>query len=341
MNISDLEKWCNCYSVSSYEDEACNIMLDSFKKYKMEIKRDRLGSVFGIIRSKNPKAKTLMIASSLDEVGFMISSINENGSLAFISLETQSLTSMLHQKVVVFTRENKQIVGVITNKKNTLENRCDINNIEELCIDCGFRNKEEASVIIPGDLAGYKSNFYVNDNTVISKGLFPHITNVIVLELLKKIKDNEFDYNIAIGGIVQSVIGFRGTKTSTYVIEPDAAIALTVFDTGNNQVKLNDGLVLGYYDKQMLPSKRFLSDFTNNTKSKSYFGQMGNDGSFIHKTLRGTPTISLGLPINNVGSANEIGSISDIDDIVMKLYSYLRYLNNELISSFGFGDTNV
>lgn len=337
MNTERLETLCNSFGVSSGEQEEARILRENCKSLCDELKYDRLGSVFAIKRSKNPEAATLMIASPLDEVGLMISEVKEDGTLAFIPLESIAPSSLLHQRVRILTRDDSYIDGVIGVDKKILEDSCEIKGTEELFITCGLKGEEVKERIHPGDLAGYAGCYTEQQGIVMAKALFPRVLNEVTLELLERLKDEELDFHLAAGGVAQSVIGYRGTKTAAYVIRPDAAIALTAFDTAKRKIQLGDKVILGYYDRQMLPSQAFLRDFAGKAEAKAYFGLLGNDGSFIHKTLKGTPSISLGIAVDHLGSANEICKISDADALVNALVSYLRTLDSKKILEFGMG----
>ena len=228
--------------------------------------------------------------------------------------------------------------GVIGMDKKMLEDSCEVKNAEDLFITCGLPYEELKELVHPGDLAGYDSGFREQDGILMSKALFPRVFNEVTLELLERVKDTEFDFHLAVGCIAQSVIGFRGTKTATYVIRPDAAIALTAFDTAKRKIQTGDGVILGYYDRQMLPSQVLLHDFSEKVTAKAYFGATGNDGSFIHKTLKGTPAVSVGIAVDNMGSANEICRTGDVDSLVDSLTAYLGAIDSEKIAAFGLGD---
>lgn len=340
MNTDRLKKLCGSFGVSSGEREAARILRMEYEPLCDELAYDRLGSVFAIKRSKNPKAATFMIASPLDEVGLMISEVKQDGTLAFIPLESIALSSLLHQRVRILTREDTYIDGVISMGKKALEDSCEIKNAEDLFITCGMSYEEIKELIHPGDLAAYGGACTESNGILMSKALFPRVFNEVTVELLERVQDDELDFHLAVGGIAQSVIGYRGTKTATYVIRPDAAIALTAFDSAQKKVQPGDGVILGYYDRQMLPSQALLHDFFGKISTKPYFGLQGNDGSFIHKTLKGTPAISTGIAVDNVGSANEICKSRDVDALAEALVSYLHTVDSKKIMEFGQGDKN-
>lgn len=340
MNRERLERLCGSFGVSSAEQEAARILKEGYGPLCDELKYDRLGSVFAVKKSENPKAATFMIAAPLDEVGLMVSEVKKDGTLAFIPLEGIAASSLLHQRVRILTREDSCIEGVVSMDKKVLEDSCEIKSADDLYITCGMGYEEIKELVHPGDLAGYAGMFTENGGTLMSKGLFPRVLNEVTLELLEKIRDEKLDFHLAVGAVAQSVIGYRGTKTATYVVRPDAAIALSVFDAAEKKVRPGDGVILGYYDRQMLPARTLLYDFSGKVEAKAYFGLMGNDGSFIHKTLKGTPTISAGIAVENVGSANEICGARDVDTLVDALASYLCTIDSDKIREFRMGDGN-
>lgn len=338
MNLDRLKVLCSSFGVSSAESIVGKEIRDRYRPLCDELVYDRLGSVFAWKKSKNENAKRFMIASPMDEIGFMISEINTDGTLSFISLENPSPNSLLHQRVSILTRNGEYIDGVIGCFGKVLENKCETKGTEDLKIRCGYNYESIKKMVRPGDLVSYKENFCCKDGVLISKALFPRVLNEVSIALLEKIKGEEFDYHIGIGCVAQSVVGYRGTKTATYVMKPDAAVALTVFDAADKKINLGEGVCLGYYDKQMLPSQMLLHDMESKIEVKPFLGTMGNDGSFIHKTRMGTPTVSIGIPMENVGSANEICLMKDADALANVLYSYLKKIDSKKIAEFGFGD---
>lgn len=331
MNIEVIQKLSSLFGVSSAEYLLKEKMI---KLYESEdIITDRLGSLFVLKKSKNENARTLMIASPFDEAGMMISEVNKDGTLKFIQLESFSLNSLLHQKVAILTKNDEVYEGVVSIKAKVLEDKCEIKSADDLYIDVLLSPEEVKEKIHPGDLVSYAANFKASGNLMCGKALGIRAMNVLCTELYNRIKDEEFDYNIAIGSIAQSTIGNRGTMTATYVVKPDCAIALCGFD----DTKLSDGVKLAYYDKGMIPAKRLLNDIKDKCEVKEYFGMIANDGSFIHKTLGGCPSVAMGVSVKNLGSANEIVDVRDIDKLSDVLYAYLHQIDNEKIAYFGFG----
>ena len=338
-NIERLETLSSAMGVSSFEKPVADILKTQFKNCDCELVKDRLGSIFAMKKSKNPDAKTVMIASSMDEIGLMVSEVHENGTLDFIPLEDLSAASLLHQKVKVYTRDDEPVLGVITADVNGMST-VETVKMGQLYIDLGC--SESAEKILPGDLVMLDSTFEVeNGHVAVGKALNHRVLLEAGLEILENLKDEDLDYNLAVGGIAASVVGNRGTMTSTFVIEPDCALVLAGFDAKNSKASLQKGkgIVLSYQDRGMIPSKRMLYDVVDHFKDfQTSVGPIANDGSFIHKTLSGCPSVAMGVTLSNCGSPNVMVDLNDVDSLVEKATEYCRTLTSEKIEYFGFGD---
>lgn len=316
----------NIYSVSSYERQIGDYLQDQYISNGYKIVKDNLGSIF--FNKENKNAKKVMIAFPLDEYGLMVREIEDNGNIRFILLEDISPLSFLNQRVNIITRDNKNIKGIVKADVKFAEDRKTDLREEDLFIEALIPNNKVKESIKIGDLVSLDSSLYEDDNFLMGRSLSQKIFQYISLSIAEKIKDKTYDFDLYFGGISQSTIGFRGTKTATYVIKPDLALALTSFDTNSSspKISLGDGLVVGKYDKQMLPDKKLLDFVESRFKLKPYLGFRGNDGSFIHKTISGTPTLSAGIPTANISTANELVLKEDIESLESFIIEFLDHI---------------
>lgn len=311
------------YSVSSFERPISEYLEQAYQGYSYKIVRDKLNSIF--FNKENPGRKKVMIAFPLDEYGLMVREIEDNGRVRFVLLEDISPLSFLNQRVNIITRNKENIKGIVKADVKFAENSKTNIGEDDLYIEVLVpRDKLEEKVKI-GDLVSLDSPFYEDEDFIMARSLSQKIFQYISLNLAEKIKDKTYPFDLYVGGISQSTIGFRGTKTATYVMKPDLALALTSFETNASspKISLGDGLIVGKYDKQMLPDKKLLSFVEDRFESKSYLGLRGNDGSFIHKTISGTPSLSVGLATANISTANEIVLKTDIEKLENFLIDFL------------------
>lgn len=332
MKIDRLEKLINIFSVASYEEK-----LKKFFKaecFEKEFIEDNLGSVFYLKKTNKKDAKRLLIACSMDELGLMIKEPLKDGSFSFITLEKLSPASLLHQRVNILTRDDEIIEGIITYPKVKFnEVALDRIDIDDLTID--LLDSNYLSKIKPGDLCTFKGEISLSNERIIAKALNQKVFIEIIISLIEKLKNYNLDYDLALGIIAQSTIGFRGSKTANYVVKPDFAIILNGFEVNNSDPKINlgDGIIVSQFDKQMIPNKLFLNDFKSYYDTKDYFGIIGNDGSFIHKTLNGVRCISIGIPIKNIYSPVEMLNLNDAVKLEKALLNYLINLNDEKLNN--------
>lgn len=311
------------YSVSSFERPISEYLEQAYQGYSYKIVKDKLNSIF--FNKENPGRKKVMIAFPLDEYGLMVREIEDNGRVRFVLLEDISPLSFLNQRVNIITRNKENIKGIVKADVKFAENSKTNIGEDDLYIEVLVpRDKLEEKVKI-GDLVSLDSPFYEDEDFIMARSLSQKIFQYISLNLAEKIKDKTYPFDLYVGGISQSTIGFRGTKTATYVIKPDLALALTSFETNASspKISLGDGLIVGKYDKQMLPDKKLLSFVEDRFESKPYLGLRGNDGSFIHKTISGTPSLSVGLATANISTANEIVLKTDIEKLENFLIDFL------------------
>lgn len=337
VQINRLKELSNAFGVSSFESNVVSLLKTNLEANGNEIIKDRLGSIFALKKSKNPDAKTLLIATSLDEVGLMVSRVNDNGTLEFITLESLAPVSLLHQRVNVITRDNEKLVGVISANVNAMSAKDSI-KVSDLYVDLGSASLSKK--VLPGDLITFVGDFTViNEHIAMGKALNNRLLLEAALEVLENLKDYELDYNLVVGGIAASIIGHRGTMTSAYVVKPDTALILTGFDANVSKCKLvkGNGTVVAYHDGGMLPSQRLLNDFASSfDKYQTSIGTAANDSSFIHKMLRGCPSVACGVTMSNTGTANVLADLNDVDHLVKYISEYCKQLDSAKIRNFGF-----
>src|SRR5690625_1575124 len=94
---------------SGNESRVRNYMEQELQKYADDIIYDNLGGLFGVKKGEGPK---VMVAGHMDEVGFMVTQITENGMIRFQTLGGWWSQVLLAQRVQVMTDEGP-ITGVI------------------------------------------------------------------------------------------------------------------------------------------------------------------------------------------------------------------------------------
>ena len=210
-----------------------SLMKDYLTPVSDDIVEDQLGGIFGK-KNATHGTKSLMISGHLDEIGFIVTQIDEQGYIYFTPIGGWWNQVMLSQKVTITTESGKEIRGIIGSKPPHAllpEERKKPVDIKNMYIDIGVRNKEEAKEagIELGNMITPYSEFesLANDKYLTAKAF-----------------DNRYGCALAV-----EEVGLRGAKVAANLIKPDLAIAVDVgvaydvpgMTSEKNEGKLGDG----------------------------------------------------------------------------------------------------
>ena len=147
-----LQKLSNGNGISGFEYRIKDTIIDAFKEYCDEIEIDKLGSIIALKRgSGNGKVK-IMLAAHMDEIGFMVKAIEDNGFLRFTSIGGIDPRTILGQEVMVHGKHS--ILGVIGSKPphlQTAEEQKKTIEMEDMIIDSGFNKDQVSEIVEVGD----------------------------------------------------------------------------------------------------------------------------------------------------------------------------------------------
>lgn len=206
-------------------------MAEQLSNHADKIIYDNLGSVFGV---KNGEGPRVMVAGHMDEVGFMVTQITENGMIRFQPLGGWWSQVMLAQRVQVMT--NKGIIpGVIASTPPHLltpEQRKKPMEIKNMVIDIGADDKEDVKNIgvRPGDSIVPICPFtpMANNKKIMAKAWDNRYGCGLAIDLLKELKDETLSNELYSGATVQEEVGLRGAQSAANMIKPDIFFALEI-----------------------------------------------------------------------------------------------------------------
>lgn len=325
INSNLLKKLVSTYGPSSREEYIAEVIKEEIEDYVDEIRIDALGNL--ITRKKGP-GKKVMIAAHMDQIGFMVIDIDDNGFIRFTNVGGISPSISLGQRVIF---ENNT-TGIIS-----AEPVDDLSKLKlsDMYIDIGAFNKEEAELKVEiGDIAIYKGGFEENENVIFSSYLDDRVGCYIAIETLKSITNNENDLYFVF--TTQEEVGLRGAKTSAYSIDPDIAIALDVTMSGDTPkatrlaLGLDKGAAIKVKDGSLITNPKLKNNLISLAKENNIKYQMeilegaGTDSGAIHLTKTGVPSGVISLPIRYVHSPVEMASKSDIVACVDLLKVFLN-----------------
>lgn len=222
----------NTPSPSGYEERAAEVYRSYTSAFADKVHTDVHGNVWAIV---NPDAEMkIMLAGHMDEIGFMIHYIDENGFLYFSGIGGHDSVIPVGQRVWVHGKE--RIPGVIGRKPIHLieeEERRKKPELKDLWIDIGAKSREDAEKFVSlGDVATFQTEFQMlmNDRAT-ARGFDNKMGSFIVAEALRLLKeDGGLDPGVGVYAVatVQEEIGLRGARTAAFGIQAQSGLAVDV-----------------------------------------------------------------------------------------------------------------
>lgn len=329
-------------------------MKEELSKYADEVIQDNLGSIFGVKRGKGD-GPTVMVAGHMDEVGFMVTSITDNGMIRFQPVGGWWNQVLLAQRVQIIT-DNGAIPGVIGSIPPHLldeETRKKPMEIKHMLIDIGADNEKDAKKlgVKPGQQIVPVCPFtpMANGKKIMAKAWDNRYGCGLAIELLKELKDERLPNTLYAGATVQEEVGLRGARTSAYMIKPDIFFALDASPANDMSGDpkefghLGKGVLVRILDRSMVTHKgmrELILDTaeSNNIPYQYFVSQGGTDAGQVHIANEGVPSAVIGICSRYIHTSASIIHVDDYmaaKELLVKLVKSVDKTTLETIKQKG------
>jgi endoglucanase len=324
-----LQTLTETFGPSGYEDQVRKIVHEEVKSLADEIKVDALGN---LIARKCPTARTkntkkIMIAAHMDEIGVMVSHVDENGFVRFSPLGGVFRRYVLGGRVR-FLNGTQGVIGF-----DRLDNVNELPTLDKVYIDVGATNRNDCPVKI-GDVAAFDRPYSELGNRLVAKSMDDRVGVLVAIEALRMLKSTPYDVYFVF--TTQEEVGTRGAATSAYGVDPDIGIALDVTPTGDTpnshrpEMALGKGPCIKIQDVGMIADARLVQWMIHAAEKNKIPYQRevllsgGTDARAIQLTRAGVPSGCISVPVRYVHSPSEMVDYSDVQNTVKLLTALLR-----------------
>ena len=310
-----LEKLCNLCGVSGCEDEVRDFIKTEIEPFCDEIKTDKIGNFYAFKKGKTSE-KTLMLCAHMDEVGFIVKNITDDGYIKFASVGGIDGRILLGQRVTVGENKINGVIGIKAIHLTTKSERGNVVKEADMYIDIGADNRENAEKLVKkGDYISFSSLYEEFGETKIkAKALDDRAGCAVLLELLKT---GEFFYDTWVCFTVQEEVGLRGAVIAGDTVKPDFAIVVegtTCSDVygakPHEQVTVQgDGAVLSVLERTSRADVDFVKFIRRTAEENGIPCQFkrttsgGNDAGNIQIAGGGVKTAVMAVPCRYLHSA--------------------------------------
>lgn len=348
--LTMLKDLTDARGIPGNEKEVREVMQTYLEPYADEVFTDHLGSLIGK-KTGDENGPKIMIAGHLDEVGFMVTRIDDNGFISFQPVGGWWNQVMLAQRVTIMTNKG-DVTGVIGSKPPHIlsaEARNKPVEIKDMFIDIGAKDKEEAEEfgVRPGDsiVPYFEFTPLKNEKMLMAKAWDNRIGCAIAIEVLKQL-EGENHPNIVYGvGTVQEEVGLRGARTSAHLIKPDIGFGVDVGIAGDTpgisdkeaDSKLGEGPQIIIYDASMVSHKGLRELVIETAEEKDIPFQYsaipggGTDSGAIHLTADGVPSLSITIATRYIHSHAAILHRDDFENAVRLIVETIKKLDTDVL----------
>lgn len=320
-----LKRLTQSFAPSGTESDVAEVISESVRAYCDEVRRDSLGNLIAI--RKGTSGKVIMVASHMDEVGLMVTYIDEQGFLRFTTIGGLRTADLPYRRV----RLRNGRCGTIGLEK--LEKQADL-DLDKLFIDIGARSRAEAETMTGiGETLTFVGEYEELGSRIMSKGLDNRTGCFAAIETLKRTRS---EHELAFVFTVQEEVGQRGAKVAAFSLTPDLGITLDATRTGDTPkgvkmaVRLGGGVAIKVLDRSIITSPKVKAWIAAVATDQGIPFQWevlengGTDAGAIHLTKGGIPTGVLSIPTRNVHTPSEMVDRQDIEAAVKLLLALLE-----------------
>lgn len=312
-----LKKLCGVCAPSGHEKAVHSVIKAELENYADEITTDALGN---LIVHKSGEGKRLMLAAHADEIGIIVTYIEENGYIRFQNVGGVRPLYALAQRV----RFENGTVGTVFYDRGA-----DIEKItfNDMYIDIGAKSRADAEKNVNiGDCAGFAGEYAQQGDVVISKSLDDRAGCYVLIEALKRAAKSPNDVYAVFTS--QEELGVRGATASAYGVSPDAGIAIDVTDTGDTigakpmNVSLGGGAAIKIKDSRSISSPYLTDKLKKTAEDNGIKYQLevllagGTDAGAIQQSRGGVKAATISVPTRYIHSPNEMVSKNDLEACV-------------------------
>jgi len=311
-----------------------------------EFEQDNLGSLVCKVSGKSESPR-IMVPAHMDEIGFMVKDVTDDGYIRFAPLGGWLDQTLLGHRVTVKTRRGDLdgVIGCTPPHMMPREERDKVIKRRKMFIDVGARDKKHAQkelgVRIGDPIVPHGPFRRIGDGKfLLAKAWDDRVGCALMMDLLCELRKGEHPNTVYGVGTTQEEVGARGAATAADVVNPDFCIVLDVGPAadvpgieGEVKTQLGKGPIIYVLDAGTIAHHRFNEFVLETADKKKVPHQMSlieggaTDALRIHMHARGVPSVLLGIPARYIHSHAGLIHTDDYDATLKLVLEVVKGLN--------------
>ncbi len=340
--IEYLRELVDMTSVSGAEEDMVRSIVRLVRPLADSVDVDPFGNVIAIRKAEGPEARTCLFAAHMDEVGFRIRAVDDNGFLRFEKVGGTDNRVLLGQRVWIRTEQGRMLGVIGTKSAHFLkpDERKTVPEHSDLYIDIGARSADEVRrmgvrIGTPAGFTGELAELGTDSGRYTAHALDDRVGCAVLLALLDNLRDRAVPITVIAIFTVQEEVGLRGAQAATQGQKADLGIAIDTTalddtpDIGTGQLRLGAGPGLKVMDFSLLPHPALQRGLTAAGERSGVPLQpeilmgIGTDAGALQFGGAGIPAGTLSVGTRYTHSPVEVLDKQDLDDAVQVLEQFV------------------
>jgi len=320
--------------VPGYEDRVRDLVRREFEGVADSVHTDAMGNVVGTVEGSSDYE--VAVAAHMDEIGFMIKYITDEGFLEIDTLGGWDPDVLRAQRVTVHTDE-EDLTGVIGSTPTHVKDDDEGLSVEDVYIDLGLPAEEVKERVAVGDLVSMNQTTVEMGDHVTGKALDDRVCLFAMLESAKRISDP--DVTVHFCATVQEELGVRGAPALGVDLDPDLAVALdvtvandlpSVTDEGDYVTELGDGAAIKLKDSSVVTTPKVHRRMRSVAEDRDIDHQVevlpsgATDTSGFQNTHGAKPVGAISIPTRYLHTVTESAHRDDVAAAIDLLTAFLE-----------------
>ena len=224
IDVKLLAEICEVAGTSGFEQRIREIVLREVTPLVDSVSVDNMGNVTALKKGKD-SSKKVMIGAHMDEIGFIVTHIDDEGFVRFHTLGGFDPKTLTAQRVII--QGKKDLIGVMGSKPihvMTPEERNKVPKTTDYFIDLGMSKSEVEKYVSVGDPITRQRELIEMGDCVNAKSIDNRVAVFILIEMFRQGGTPAYDtYGVF---TVQEEVGIRGASVAAQEIQPDFGFGL-------------------------------------------------------------------------------------------------------------------
>lgn len=344
MELKDkIKKLTNAFGVSGDEYEASEIACELLKPYVDSAEIDKFGNVIGYKSCGIPGAPTLMLDAHLDQIGFLVTQVTDEGFVRFMGMGVDQ-RMLPGSELLIKTRKHGKIMGIVAAMPPHLQKPGDSAKsipIEEMVVDIGMTGPEAKKIVNVGDYMIFMGDTMdLQGDSLTGRAMDDRACFCCLLHAMELMKDKSLKVDIIVVGSTKEEVGGHGAQAVTYKTMPEYAIAVdvthgkTADSAGQVDNEMGKGPVICVGSNSR---PNFARKMMEVARAKEIPYQVDAAGShtgtnaWAMQTVRtGVCTLVVSLPLKYMHSPVEVLRMSDVENVGKLLAEFAMQFEGRL-----------